>query len=75
MAQGVTIMSKYTGYKYNPADEAWKREHTTRLVVRLNHNTDADILERVQAQPSMAGYIKRLVREDIAREISASASK
>ena len=34
-----------------------------------------DVLERVQAQPSMAGYIKRLVREDIAREISASASK
>lgn len=60
-------VTKYTGYKYSPTDEAWKREHTTRIVVRLNHNTDADVLERIRAQKSMGGYIKRLVREDIAR--------
>lgn len=60
-------MSKYTGYKYSAADEAWKREHTTRMTFRFNNNTDADIIEQINAQDSKLGYIKKLVREDIER--------
>lgn len=58
-------MSKYTGYKYSAADEAWKKANTTRYVIRLNNHTDADILERLAEQESKQGYIKRLIRQDI----------
>lgn len=60
-------MSKYTGYKYSVADEEWKKKNTVCYSLRLNRNTDADVIERINKQPSMQGYIKRLVREDIER--------
>lgn len=66
-------MSKYTGYKYSPADEAWKRANTTRMTFRFNNNTDAEVIERIKSQASMLGYIKRLVREDIDRNKNSHA--
>ncbi len=48
------------------AVEKFNREHTTVTQVRLNHNTDADILEKLaKISESKMGYIKRLIREDI----------
>lgn len=48
------------------AVEKFNREHTTVTQVRLNHNTDADILEKLaKIGESKMGYIKRLIREDI----------
>ena len=48
------------------AIEKFNREHTTVTQVRLNHNTDADILEKLaKISESKMGYIKRLIREDI----------
>lgn len=53
------------------AKKAWTAAHTTRIVMNLNHNTDADILKRLEQAPSKQGYIKELIREDIAKaEIS-----
>lgn len=49
------------------AKKAWRAAHTTRVVMDLNHNTDADLLARLEEVPSKQGYIKRLIREDIAR--------
>lgn len=46
---------------------AWVAEHTTRVVMNLNHNTDREIIKRLSEEPSKQGYIKRLIREDIAR--------
>lgn len=63
-------MSKYTGYKYSEAQEAWKRDNTRHYGMRMNKNTDADVIEQLDKQPSIQGYIKRLVREDIERERS-----
>ena len=41
--------------------------NNTRLVnVRLNVRTDADILERLENVPNKQGYIKALIRADIA---------
>lgn len=40
-------------------------EKTTRVFLRLNHNTDADILEKLETVESKNGYIKRLIRQDI----------
>ena len=49
------------------AKKAWVAANTTRVVMNLNHNTDNDVLEKLAQVDSKQGYIKRLIREDIAR--------
>ena len=46
----------------------YQEEHTQQLLLRLNRRTDADVISRLEAQPSKAGYIKQLVREDMKGE-------
>jgi len=46
--------------KYNAA-------HTKIIPIRLNFETDADILEHLEKQSSKMGYIKQLIRDDIAK--------
>ena len=36
--------------------------------LKLSRNTDADLIERLESQESIQGYLKRLIREDIERE-------
>ena len=48
--------------------QKWVAENTTRVVMNLNHNTDKDVLEKLSQVPSKQGYIKTLIREDIARD-------
>lgn len=43
----------------------FNKEKTKLVNVRLNVNTDADILEKLETVDSKMGYIKRLIREDI----------
>lgn len=50
------------------ATKKWKKENTVHFGFRLQRRTDADILEKLESVPSKQGYIKRLIREDIARE-------
>ena len=45
---------------------AFDRENTRQLRVKLNKKTDADILEHIEKQPNIQGYIKQLIRADIA---------
>ena len=48
--------------------EAIKRydaANTRQIHLKLNCNTDADILEHLEKQDSIQGYIKRLIREDM----------
>lgn len=44
------------------------KEKTTTVTLRLNKNTDEDIIELLATVPSKMGYIKRLIREDIAQK-------
>ena len=44
-----------------------EKAYIRRYSLKYNINTDADIIEHLKRQPSMQGYIKRLIREDIAR--------
>jgi len=48
------------------AKRAWMKANTTKVSMKLNNKTDADILERLSKQASMQGYIKELIRKDIA---------
>lgn len=54
----------------SPAKKKWVAEHTTRIVMNLNHNTDADILQKLESVDSKQGYIKSLIRADISKKSS-----
>lgn len=51
----------------NLAKDRYDKENTRPLKLKLNLKLDADILAKLETVPSMQGYIKRLIREDIAR--------
>ena len=54
-----------------PQSEAktrWDRENTVVVTMKLNKNTDADIIEKLDSVDNKQGYIKRLIREDLARD-------
>lgn len=51
----------------NQAKDRYDKENTRPLKLKLNLKLDADILAKLETVPSMQGYIKRLIREDIAR--------
>ena len=56
------------GAKRMPDSEAkkkWTRENTTMIHIKLNHNTDKDLLEFFETVDNRAGFIKGLVREYI----------
>lgn len=42
--------------------EAWQKEHIRRVVIKLNKRTDADIIEQLNKQESVQGYIKKAIR-------------
>lgn len=46
---------------------AYDKRATRAVFLKLNQNTDADILGWLDAQDNKQGYIKALIREDIAR--------
>lgn len=50
------------------ANNASNKRNTTTVLLRLNYNTDADILEKLNQVNSKMGYIKTLIREDLKKE-------
>lgn len=50
------------------AQKKYDAENTRQVHLKLNRRTDSDVLERLDAVPSKQGYIKRLIREDLAKE-------
>ena len=42
-------------------------ETIKKLSLELNAQTDADIIRQLESQSSIEGYIKRIIREDIAK--------
>lgn len=46
----------------------WMKANTVMLTVKLNKRTDADVIEWIEKKESKSGEIKRLIREEIARE-------
>lgn len=57
--------AKRTHYKANT--ESFKR-NGKRYVLNLSYSTNADIIEKLESEPNVMGYLKRLIREDIAKE-------
>lgn len=53
--------------KYKPQAK-YDATNTTRIALKLNNKTDADIIARLDAVKSKQGYIKKLIRDDISRK-------
>ena len=51
-------------YKYT---KKYDENNTTRVYIKLNNNTDSDILEYLDKVENKQGTIKRLIREEISR--------
>lgn len=45
---------------------AFDRENTRQLRIKLNIRTDKDIIEHIESIENKQGYIKQLIRADIA---------
>jgi hypothetical protein len=52
--------AKRAGAKYDA-------KNTTRVILKLNLKTDADILERLKEVGNKQGYIKMLIRRDMGK--------
>ena len=50
------------------AQAKYDAENTRQVHLKLNRNTDKDVLDKLDEVPSKQGYIKRLIREDLAKE-------
>lgn len=53
-----TEAQKTASYKYD-------KNNTKRIALKLNLNTDADILQKLSEEKNVQGYIKKLIRSDI----------
>lgn len=52
------------------AQDKYNKTHTTQFRMKLNLKTDKDILDRLASVPNKQGYIKALIREDMAKDTS-----
>lgn len=50
------------------ATQKYDQNNTRRITFKFNLNTDADILEKLDAVENRQGYIKQLVRADIEKK-------
>lgn len=55
---------KETGYA---AQIKYQKEKMKPYTIRLSTVTEQDIIDRLDSQDNKAGYVKRLIREDIER--------
>ena len=53
------------------AQAKYDAEHTTRISLKFNTRTDQDIIHWLWRQRSKQGAIKKLIRDDIAKEASS----
>ena len=57
-------MAKTSGSNLR-AIQKFTKEKTVSVNLRLNKNTDADIIAKLESVPSKMGYIKALIRADM----------
>lgn len=50
------------------AQRKYDAENTRQVHLKLNRRTDSDVLEKLDNVQSKQGYIKELIRRDLAKE-------
>lgn len=58
-------MSEFNQQKYIAE---YNRKNYRVVKIRLHREYDKDLIERLEKEKSMQGYIKNLIREDLKRE-------
>ena len=53
---------------YYPANRRYEKENLLKVTVAFNRKTEPELAERMEQEQNKAGYLKRLVRDDIARD-------
>lgn len=48
--------------------ERYMKAHTINVNIRFMKNTEQDLIEKLNGVPNKAGYIKSLIRADMAKE-------
>ena len=67
------MLAPITGRKVKMVKKAsirqtrYDKTHCRTYGLKLNNVIDADVIEKLASVPSMQGYIKQLIRDDIAR--------
>ena len=70
------MMTDESRRKRNAAHDRWDKDNTKQIKCKFNLRTDDDILKWLQKQRNVQGYIKHLIREDIAKhQAQADAAK
>lgn len=62
------VMMKRSSDARKRAVSKYDASHTKQVKLKLNLETDKDILERLDEVDNKQGYIKALIREDIKKE-------
>lgn len=57
------------------AQSKYKKAKTTSVLLQLNKTTEADIIEKLASVDSKMGYIKALIRADIAKSNKQNANE
>ncbi len=60
--------------KHETPQDRYHKAHTVSLTIRLMKNTEQDIIHKLDDVPNKAGYIKALIRADIASEADSDAT-
>jgi len=65
--KGVSGMQKKSSDARIRANAKYNKENVKQVVLHLNISTDKDILDYLEHKDNKTGYIKELIRSDIAR--------
>jgi len=47
------------------AKKRWDKENTKFIGLKLNKNTDAKLIKKLESVPNRQGYLKQLIKADI----------
>jgi len=61
-------MSRMTTEAQKRAKNKYDSKNTKQVMLKLNKKTDADVLGKLDAVGNRQGYIKELIRKDIAED-------
>lgn len=51
-----------TKQEINKQIDEWQKKNVRRIVIKLNKRTDADIIEQLDEEGNVQGYIKKAIR-------------
>lgn len=58
---------EYSKNTHYASSTKYEKSNVKRYVVKLVINTESDIIDRLEQEENKSGYIKKLIRDDIAK--------